>query len=99
MKFCINLLLMLCVVSCSTQRFEYVPIPNSKEPSFSKWNHFFVDGIGQTEVMSVSDAEKQCQALGGLAAVEVKQTFINILAGALTWGIYSPRSMHVYCKQ
>lgn len=52
----------------------------------TKWNHYLIEGLAP---VSVSDS----RAMAGSAedyTVETKQTFVNGLIAAVTFGIYTP---------
>ncbi len=99
-KLFIILAIVALTASCSTQRFLVDPSVKREEPAknphFTKWSHFFVAGIGQT---SFSNAADMCKENGGVAFVETKLTFAQGLVTALTYGIYSPRNISVYCNK
>ncbi|WP_455817568.1 Bor family protein [Pseudomonas cerasi] len=57
-------------------------------------HHFFVSGIGQKKTL---DAAAVCGSADKVDRVEVQQTFVNVLLGAVTFGIYTPREARVYC--
>lgn len=57
-------------------------------------HHFFVSGIGQKKTL---DAAAVCGGADKVDRVEVQQTFVNVLLGAVTFGIYTPREARVYC--
>ncbi len=91
---------MTLVASCATQTMSIdssvkreVP---SENPHFSKWSHFFVGGIGQSDF---KNAAQMCKENGGVAFVEVKQSFGQVLVNLVTYGIYAPRTMNIYCNK
>lgn len=57
---------------------------------------FFVSGIGQKQTVN---AARICGGLDKVIKVEVEQTFLDILLGQVTFGIYTPRSARVYCSK
>ena len=90
---------LLMLGSCATQTFSVNPkvkreVP-SGNPHFSKWSHFFIQGVGQS---SFQNASKLCQYNGGVLFVESKQTVGQVALSAITLGIYTPRTMNIYCK-
>jgi hypothetical protein len=90
----------LLIASCATQTFNVNPnvkreVP-SGNPHFSKWSNFFVSGIGQT---SFQNASEMCKDNGGIAFVETRQSFAQGLVTVVTYGIYSPRTMNIYCNK
>jgi hypothetical protein len=99
-KLFLILLSVSLLASCATQRFNVNPsvtreVPPS-EPHFSQWSHFFVGGIGQEDF---KNAAQMCASNGGVSFVETKWSFGQILVSAVTWGIYSPRTMNIYCNR
>ena len=64
-------------------------------PHFSKTSHFFIGGIGQSTVLNASQL---CKESDGVAFVETKQSLWQVLF-ALIYGIYTPRTMNVYCNK
>jgi hypothetical protein len=92
--------LLLLISSCATQTFSVNSnikreVPNSN-PHFSKWSNFFVNGIGQSDFRNSSDL---CKDNGGVAFVETKQSFGQVMVAASTFGIYTPRTMNIYCNK
>ena len=56
------------------------------------WAHGFLWGLVPP---SVTETAQKCPA--GAAKVETKQSFLNLLAGRLTYGLYSPTTVSVSC--
>ncbi len=99
-KIIVAVVALVMVSSCATQTFlvdknikREVP---SSNPHFSKWSHFFLSGIGQDDVQN---AAQLCQESGGVSFVEAKQTVGQVLVNIATLGIYTPRTMNIYCKK
>ena len=95
----VTLILLSC--SCATQTISVDSnnrreVPASNKPHSSQWNHFFFDGIGQS---NSQNAYKICRRNRGVAFVEVRQSFGQVLLSAVTLGIYTPRTMNVYCNK
>jgi hypothetical protein len=95
-------LLLACgfLASCATQTFNVNPnikreVP-SGNPHFSKWSHFFVNGIGQT---NFRNAAAMCKDNDGIGFVETKQSFGQVIVAIITYGIYTPRTMNIYCNK
>jgi len=84
--------------SCSTQRIAIgstsreVPKTN---PHYSYWDHFFLGGIGQTKFRN---AVELCKNNNGVEFIETRLSFAQGLVTGLTYSIYSPRTVNVYCK-
>ncbi len=90
----------LFITSCSTQTFKVSPnikreIP-SGNPHFSKWSNFFLSGLGQSDF---KDADAMCKESDGIAFLETRQSFVQGLVGVVTYGIYTPRTMNIYCNK
>jgi hypothetical protein len=56
------------------------------------WAHGFLYGLVPP---SVTETASQCP--NGVARVETKHSFLNALAGGITWGIYTPMTIQVQC--
>ena len=91
---------LVVISSCATQTFvinskvkREVPAGN---PHFSKSSHFFISGVGQSMVLNASEF---CKESDGVAFVESKQSFVQGLLGGITYGIYTPRTMNIYCNK
>lgn len=99
-KILVSCLIVLSIASCATQTFSINPktkreVPNG-EPHFSKWSHFFIGGIGQSDFRNPAE---MCKENEGVAFVETKQNFGQVIVGLVTWGIYTPRTMNIYCNK
>ena len=93
MKILNILLLLTFLASCSTIRYD---IEKSNYDSVNKQNsHFFLFGIGQT---SQHNAVKVCGSEEKITRVDTKQTALNIVFSVITSGLYTPRSVFIYCK-
>lgn len=67
--------------------------PAAATPSVNvPWAHGFVYGLVPPSPVNVS---QQCQQ--GVATVVTQQSFLNGLAQALTWSLYSPQQITVTC--
>jgi len=58
----------------------------------NKWAHSFLYGLVPPNPVDVSS---RCQS--GVARVETQHSFLNSLAAAITWGIYTPMTITVQC--
>ena len=95
MKTKLSMLLIIFTLSgCATQTY-LINGDSVTEPNEEKSEHFFVSGIGQKKTI---DAAKVCGGVDKVVKVEAEQTFLNGFLGAITWGIYTPRTSRVYCK-
>jgi hypothetical protein len=75
--------------------FSEEPFDPNLDASKKETDHFFIWGIAQGEAINPA---KTCGSIGRVAKVETQQTFLNGLLSAITFGIYSPRDVRVYCK-
>lgn len=82
------------LTGCSTQTYIVSEQPAAKTASYDKMQHFFVGGIGQ---QSEKDTKEVCTN-NNVAKVQTQQTFLNGLLSMISYGIYSPRDMRIYCK-
>lgn len=83
----------LLISGCATQQF--VNSSGGVEMQ-DKFDHFFVNGIGQE---AITNAAEVCGGADNIARVERSHTFLNWLAGFLSYGIYSPYQSRVFCKK
>lgn len=56
------------------------------------WAHSWIEGLIPPAIVN---AKTQCES--GVARVETKHTFLNMLIGGLTFGIYTPMEITVTC--
>ena len=56
------------------------------------WAHSFIGGLVPPSAVNVA---QECP--NGLARVETQQSFLNLLASAVTFGIYTPMDIRVMC--
>jgi hypothetical protein len=85
--------LALVMSGCATQRFE-VQSSSQQAPSLDVAQSFFISGVGQSKEV---DAAKACGGAKNVQSIETQLTAGNIALGILTFGIYTPRQMRVYC--
>ncbi|MGI9345497.1 MAG: Bor family protein [Gammaproteobacteria bacterium] len=89
----------LLTAGCATQIHvlnEDYPIRDKTRATVVGKHNFFVSGIGQSHT---TDAAEICGGLENVLQVETQLTFIDILLGTVTYGIYTPRTYRVYCKK
>ena len=95
MKTKLSMLFAILILSgCATQTY-LINGDSVTEPNEEKSEHFFVSGIGQKKSV---DAAQVCGGAENIIKVEAEQTFLDGFLGAITWGIYTPRTSRVYCK-
>lgn len=86
-------ILALMLTGCATQK-SYKTYSGNSTPDYKSSQPFFLWGIGQTQDV---DIKKVCKGKD-VAAVNTTQTFVDGLLGVITFGIYTPRSVEVYCE-
>lgn len=86
------LLLVLFCSACMTQ--NVTTGTNIGKLSFKERQHFFVDGIAQKKTVNAT------QICRGRSVGMVKSTFepLDIVFGIVTFGIYTPRTLEIYCR-
>lgn len=57
-----------------------------------EWAHSFIGGLVPPEEV---DGRAVCPS--GVATVETEHSFLNSVANALTWGLYSPMTIRITC--
>ena len=97
-NYLVLIALSISLVACSAQRIDFSNlVPN--EDGFSKSSDtFFIGGIGQRKSISYGEITAMCGGQQNLLAVEHIDSPINILLSIVTFGIYTPRDLRVYCK-
>ena len=80
--------------ACATQQFS-VSGNAGGSAKMEDSQTFFLSGIGQTQTV---DAAKVCGGASKVRAVEVVANPLDLLLGAVTFGIYTPRTAKVYCN-
>lgn len=58
------------------------------------WASSFIDGL-----VPPSTVETQAKCKTGVSKVETQLSFLNLLVGAITFGIYTPMNIKVTCAQ
>ena len=84
----------LLMSGCATQTFV-MSGSGSDTPTEQTTHSFFVSGIGQEKTI---DAASVCGSADKVQKIQTKLTFWNGFLGAITGGIYTPRTAMVYCK-
>jgi len=94
MKKFVLLALILTAVSCSTQKIRFIDEYTNTNPNFEDSQAFFIYGVGQTKEIKI---DKICNNKG-LDKIETKQSGMDVFLSIITFGIYTPRTVAVYCK-
>jgi len=91
------LALTLGLGACSTQRFHFTGngMSGAMMPSYEKSQPFFIGGIGQTTDVVVTDV---CGNKGA-SQIHTTQTALDGILSILTFNIYTPRTVAVFCKK
>ena len=82
------------VMGCATQQFTTGGTSEVKRQD--KFDHFFVDGIGQEATVNAAEV---CGGANNVAKVERSTTFLNGFVSWLSFGIYTPEQSRVFCKR
>lgn len=95
MKKLVIAAIVLSLTGCAIQRFDVRPDVHNA-PTHDDAQTFWVAGIGQSEEI---DAAKVCGVASKVQRVETQMTAGNVGLTILTFGIYSPRQVRVYCTR
>lgn len=82
------------LAGCSTQSIG-IGGQTEVEPTLKETQTFFFSGIGQTQHI---DAAKVCEGAHNIIKVESLESPLNIVMNTITFGIYTPRDVKIYCK-
>jgi hypothetical protein len=94
--------LLICFVAvaflsgCATQQVDFrqdVPKKIDAKPDHKEWQNFFVFGL----VPSAQNRNIDEYCDGEPARVETELTFLNGLVSGITYNLYSPRTLRIYC--
>jgi hypothetical protein len=88
------LIFSVLLISCSSQIVKVGRDANPPNPTLDKSQAFFVYGIGQTQEI---DGRAICKEKG-INRIRTKQTWVNVLLQVVTFAIYTPRTVEVYCN-
>jgi hypothetical protein len=84
------------VAGCATQQVDFHEgIKDNTKAQHKEWQHFFVYGLVPPAQNMNSD--EFCSG-SEIARVETEQTFLNGLVTGVTYGIYNPMTLRIYCK-
>jgi PBP1b-binding outer membrane lipoprotein LpoB len=90
--------ILLCVMflaGCATQRANFKEMKVKQKPDLKQWDNFFVWGLAPPK--KVTPASKACPE-ENISRVETEITFLNGVANAVTFGIYAPKTLKIYCE-
>ena len=89
-------ILALAVASLPLMACWHLTVISGQPPSSTvvakPWQHSFIAGLVPPAEVNVKD---QCR--NGVAKVETQHSFVNLVATAVTGGIYSPIDLKVTC--
>lgn len=91
-------LLAVLTSGCATQNYLVASqdVPNATTTADAdKMQTFFVSGLGQEQEI---DATEVCEGKENVASIQTKSSFVNVVLGLVSYGIYTPRQIRVYCK-
>ncbi len=90
--------LLLAVLALTVAGCYHATVETGLRPSpvrvERKWAHGFLYGL-----VPPSTVETAARCPHGAAKVETKLSFLNQVAYALTWGLYSPMEIVVHCAE
>ncbi len=94
------ILALLAVLSsgCATQTYLLgsTNAPNNTATAeFDKTQNFLLAGIGQEQTV---DAAQVCSGQRNVHSVQTQESAMNVLLSTITFGIYTPRQLRVFCK-
>jgi len=96
MRILYSLIFLLLLSSCATQRFIVDDkFYRARNATHEEVHHFILWGVGQEEILN--NPAKYCKEGEKLASVELILTVPDYLLRTITFGIYWPRSVKVYC--
>lgn len=91
-------LLAILTSGCATQNY-LVASPVAPDASTTadanKMQTFFVSGLGQEQEINATEI---CEGKENVASIQTKSNFVNVILGLVSYGIYTPRQIRVYCK-
>lgn len=74
------------LTSCYVNKFNIGAGAPIKSVKVKKWNHYLIDGL-----IPIGTADPQVMAGGAKDySVTIKHSFVNLLVGMITGGIYTP---------
>jgi uncharacterized lipoprotein YajG len=96
MKNIFTMALLLSLGACATQRVHFTnKMSLANMPSYEKSQSFFLRGIGQSTDVNAAEV---CGA-GKVLRVDTSYSGLDVILDILTFGIYSPRTVAIYCKK
>jgi hypothetical protein len=97
MKRLVAALFVLLLVGQFAGCYKHVYVsgdPAMSSPNYERWHHHLIAGL-----INLSDETYLSQICpSGVARIEDKHTFLNMLVAGLTMSIYSPTTVKIWCK-
>jgi hypothetical protein len=93
-KFLKLCLFVLILNSCSSQIILTGKKTASNKPQYDKSQAFFILGVAQSKEI---DGEAICKDKG-INKIRTVQTALDVVFKVITVGIYTPRTMEIYCN-
>ncbi len=86
----------LALIGFGTTACYHTTVDTGRAPNgtviHKAWAHSFINGL-----VPPATVETASQCPNGVAKVETQMSFLNMLVGALTFGIYTPMDITVQC--
>lgn len=99
MKKVIAVALLAAVTSgCATQNYlvsSQVAPSSTTTADADSMQTFFISGLGQEQAI---DAAQVCDGKQNVASIQTESSLLNNALGFISFGIYTPRQIRVYCK-
>lgn len=95
MKKIITGLFVLLLSACSSQTILISEKNSNNFASYEKTKHFIIGGFKQFQKVNAIEI---C-GLDNVAKVQFMQSFPEWLVSYISYNVYSPYSMNIYCKQ
>lgn len=91
-------LLAVLTSGCATQNYlvssQTAPDATMKADA-NKMQTFFVSGLAQEQEINTAEV---CKGKQNVASIQTQSNFVNNLLGFVSYGIFTPRQIRVYCK-
>ncbi len=91
-------LLAILTSGCATQTYlvssQTAPTA-ATEAEVDEMQTFFLSGIGQSQQI---DAAQACNGKQNVASIQTEENPVDVVLRVVTFGIYTPRQVRVYCQ-
>ena len=85
----------IALTGCARTKFHLQEDSGDAVETYNRGQPYFIHGIGQRKNI---DAAAICGGADNVVRTETQWTFLNIVVGIITAGIYTPRQARVYCE-